>query len=317
MTDRGAPLWLVHIGYPKAASTLLQSTLFDGRHPGFVPARSKGARSPFLNGTGRDRFVPSFDDDPLSIAHPDPGGAVAVFSDEDLAGHPLSGGVTAPLIADRIKRNLPEARILIVVREQRAMCLSAYAHYLVRSCGRARLAQFLDPKFQNQLPTHHPRYYAFGRLVEWYVRAFGRDNVLVLPMETIVADEPAAMARIERFAGADPAPHDAKQVRQNRRDYREYAALRLWTGLNALGWKHPSNGYGGLGWNDLRKALLWLTKSLLPRGVVANRMDRDRAAIEAALAPFIPDDNARLQDYVEDDLAALGYMMPPATAAQS
>lgn len=307
--------WLIHIGYAKAASTLLQSTLFSGKHPGFAPAGASGLGGILTTGSGRTRHVPAFNADlgparAAIAAHPPAPGQALVLSNEDFAGHPFSGGVTAPLVADRALALLPGARILIVVREQRAMCLSAYAHYLTRVAGTASLDHFLAPELCLQAPTHHPQFYAFSHLVRWYVEAFGRDHVLVLPMEAVTADLPATARRIEGFAGVPHAPLTADQGRSNRRDYGEYAALRRFRGLNRLGRPNPNNGYSGRGIMGLRVVLARLAQTLQSRAAAGRILARDRATIEAALAPIITEDNARLQAYMDDDLAALGYLMP-------
>lgn len=318
MPDTGAKAgdgWLVHIGYAKAASTLLQTTLFSGQHPGFAPLGSSGKGGLLTVGTGRTRHVPAFgahlDDARAEIAaHPPQPGRVTVLSNEEYAGHPFSGGVTAPLLADRLHTLLPNARVLIVVREQRAMCLSAYAHYLTRVSGTASLDFFLNPELLMQLPFHHPDYYAFSHLVRWYVEAFGRDRVLVLPMEAVTRDLASCARRIEQFAGVAHAPIPDATSRANRRDYAEYAVLRRVRALNRLGRPNPSNGYSGRGIMGLRVALLELAKRVQSQASIDRRLTRDRARIEAALAPTITEDNVRLQSYMDDDLAALGYMMP-------
>ena len=56
-----------------------------------------------------------------------------------LSGHPYSGGYDSRMIADRVAEVFPEARILIVIREQRSMIVSTYKQY-VNAGGEARLS---------------------------------------------------------------------------------------------------------------------------------------------------------------------------------
>jgi hypothetical protein len=316
--------WLVHIGYPKAASTFLQSVLFSGLNPAFVPysgdpngpTPKKPGTDLIMDGTGRTRASQPFAFDlearrrQLQSAERKLG-TVTVLSNEEFTGHPFSGGVSADTIGLRIKTLLPDARILIVIREQRAMALSTYAHYLVASKGRMALRWFLAPELQAQIPLHTPEYYRFSRLVGWYRSAFGSDRVMVLPMEALIRDPEAAERRISDFAGVrySPVATPPEKVRTNRRDYRRYAALRMFPGINRWARPNPANGYTGRNIPGLRDGLLALCSAGIPQALVDTILARDRARIEASLAPIAGPHNLLLQKYVEDDLATYGYLM--------
>lgn len=78
---------------------------------------------------------------------------LTVISNEDYVGHPFSGAVLGEQFGRRIHGTLPEAKILIIIREQRKMVLSHYAHFLTKSHARLGLKQFLFPKYCFSLPV--------------------------------------------------------------------------------------------------------------------------------------------------------------------
>lgn len=319
---------LVHIGFAKAASTFLQAGLFSGRHPLIDPlggphgpqdpALGKCGGQLFLNGGAlsgaRARVALPFAFEAervrdIVLAGRAAAKPVTVISDEALAGHPYSGGVAAETVCAHIRAALPEAKILIVLREQRAMLLSAYADYLLRHNGTARLSDFLAPRRADQIPGHAPEFYAFARLVEGYIAAFGAQNVLVLPMELLAARADGLSRPIEAFLGLPEGLAALPGTPVNARDERAYAALRLMPFANALGKRASANGNAALGVPALRSALVKPLRWALPGPARRAVLAADRARIAAHLAPLIGADNLRLQRYVPFDLAALGYLM--------
>lgn len=321
--------WLVHLGYPKAGSTFLQDAVFSGRHPSFHPlGQQDGDQSPILKPgkdlffsrvNGQRTFVP-FDFDAVAARHlaeagaTDAPGKVTALSTEELVGHPYSGGVWAESVAHRIHATLPEARILIVVREQRKMVLSGYSDYLIRMAGRASLEHFLYPKGIDQVPSHNPTFYCFSRLIEHYVTLFGREKVLVLPLESLARDAEAAVNRICDFCDVPRSQAwQTTDTAKNSRDYKSYAAIRHLPGANRWARPKATNGHTGKGVPGLRSALIAGRRMLMSDQSAERTREADLAQIETALRPHVVDDNARLQDFVEDDLRSLGYMMPDQT----
>lgn len=319
---------LVHIGFAKAASTFLQAGLFSGRHPLIDPLGGPhGPQDPGLGKCGGQLFLNggalsgararvalpfAFEAERVrdivlagrAVAKP-----VTVISDEALAGHPFSGGVAAETVCAHIRAALPEAKILIVLREQRAMLLSAYADYLLRHNGTARLDAFLAPRRADQIPGHAPEFYEFSRLVEGYIAAFGAANVLVLPMELLAAGGGGLTAPIEAFLGLPEGLAALPGAAVNARDDRAYAALRLLPLANALGKRATANGNAALGVPALRSALVKPLRRALPGPVLRAILAADRRRIAEHLAPLIGPDNRRLQRHLPFDLEKLGYLL--------
>ena len=71
-------------------------------------------------------------------------GLVPVLSAERLSGNPHSGGYDSVQIAERLATAFPEGRVLIVIREQTEMLVSAYKQY-VKVGGAGTLRQYATP----------------------------------------------------------------------------------------------------------------------------------------------------------------------------
>lgn len=199
---------LVHIGYHKTGSSLLQGAFFGGEGGGFA-----------LPETPRHHLVEVFVRPPpfcfkVNDALADYGafldtaraaGKVPVISHERFSGYPGSGGFDSPLIANRLAETFPGARVLIVVREQLASIRSMYSQYITDG-GSLSFEDFVsrpDPEI-HRMPGFQPEFYFYDNLVRAYWDRFGRDNVLVLPYEMLRGDRSGFSARICAFAGVNP-----------------------------------------------------------------------------------------------------------------
>jgi hypothetical protein len=320
--------FVVHIGYAKAASSFIQSSLFSGHHPSFVPfqpdeQKNRTYRKPglhlFFDRPNQQRGYLPFHFNAAAIraeisAHPQTSGTIIAISSEDFAGHPFSGGIWAEGILNRIKATVDRPKILITIREQRKMLLSTYADYLDRTGGLASLDRFLSPRGLDQAPAHVVEYYEFSHLIASYQQAFGIENVLVLPMEVITANPTAAFGRICDHCGV--ARSDAWKLAPqttNSRDYGVYTVRRMMRRANVWSSPKAANGHAGRNVPGLRGAIRDVLRIAIPKSVSQWVGMRDLRKIEAALRPTIPQDNLRLQASVDDDLQALGYMMPPSS----
>jgi hypothetical protein len=133
-------------------------------------------------------------------------GCVPVVSFERLSGHAASGGHDSAQIAERLKAVFPEARVLLVMREQRISILSNYKMY-VKAGGAATLRDFLVPATtpNRRLPTFDFGFFEYHHLLERYRRLFGPDKMLALAYEQFVDDPRSYVRAIASFAGRSPA----------------------------------------------------------------------------------------------------------------
>jgi hypothetical protein len=200
---------LIHVGYPKTGSSWIQRFLFDNPGTGFAPLFGSDAQ--MRSAIMRLLVLPNpllFDSE-ACLEHFSPAakglvyrGLVPILSHERLAGTPHSGGYDSKQLARRLADVFPGAKVLIVVREQRSMIVSAYKQY-VRNGGACALWGYLHPPRDGRIPLFSFEYFEYHRLVGCYVDSFGSSSVLVLPYE-LFRDHPVAFVRkIVEFAGAE------------------------------------------------------------------------------------------------------------------
>jgi hypothetical protein len=224
-----APRLVIHVGYPKTATTTLQRSLFETSRElhylgKFVPShryvdeRLWPLLDVLLLGYEREwvasRLVLRRVLMDWMIREPS---KTCVLSTENFV-HPWS--LDPAIIAQRLAEIAPQAQILMVVREQVSMLTSFYRwhggfgqylflnKYVDEPCV-FPLAADAWMHFQEMAPTRNVLgLLDFDRTVGDFEDAFGPDNVHVMTYETLRADEhafAAALARVLRIAPDDCA----------------------------------------------------------------------------------------------------------------
>ncbi|MDZ4737505.1 MAG: sulfotransferase [Rhodospirillaceae bacterium] len=236
---------LVHIGLHKTGTTWLQFHLFPRADCGFhlpefegmTPKQRAKAIGVRLCYDQANRLMAEVDFDAIATREAlagltVPEGKTAVVSHERLGGHPLSAGFDRTILRDRIRTVLPNARILVVVREQFSMLMSSYLQYL-KYGGWHDLEQYLYPPSDGRLPTLNIDFWKYDRLIELYRSAFGPDRVLVLPYEMLVRNPQDLVERICDFAGVSvPDGVDGGRRENSRRGYAAAYWFRRLTWIN-------------------------------------------------------------------------------------
>jgi hypothetical protein len=198
---------LIHIGYAKAGSTLLQKWL--SMHPqidfadegigGFrnVFELSIHAASPQAGTLCRATSLES-----LVSPHRFVGTGDADY--HELEAHPLR---EAQARACRLLKDLfPAATILIVTRGFRAMLLSSYSQY-VRTGGDLQFGAFCA-----MVSALDENWWDYDRSIDLYEDAFGRANLLVLPYELLRDDPSAFFGAITGRLRLEPGPIPAVRL---------------------------------------------------------------------------------------------------------
>jgi sulfotransferase family protein len=320
--------YLVHIGYPKAASTWLQTILFSGIDPRIQPLKSDVHKTGDYQKSGANLFFNKYksgvSNRNIKLIHPFDFHAEDVrreieekspktnsficLSSEAWVGHPFSGGVTAHELANRIKKTPPDAKILIVIRRQKDAILSAYSDFLTRAGGICSLDRFLNSEFQDQISSHSPYYYCYDSIVSCYSDLFGQKNVLVLPFE-ILSEKGAVefLSAIYSFLELEPYKALPEMPKKNVSDYSNYAALRLLPLINLLSYPHPANGNAGMKILPLRNILIKCAKTFISKKKINTILEKDKQVIAEFIEPYARHSNHNLQKYVSFDLKELGY----------
>jgi len=187
---------LIHIGYPKTASTWLQQGLFKREDMGFFSPWRSGWSDPIAV----DQFISidsfSFSSQKVyNIFEPGLRAAqekslCAVLSQEMLSCNFLAqNGYWGQEVADRLHQVFPNAKVLIIIREQKSIILSAYGQN-IRNGGRQSIQQFIDKEnFKSGYnPVFRLNVLNYNLLIEHYQALFGKNQVLVLPFELLKKD---------------------------------------------------------------------------------------------------------------------------------
>lgn len=300
---------LLHIGLHKTGTSWLQEVVIpdSGNRLSAVGARFEPRRDivwphpyHFNAAALRAKY------DPM-VAEVEARGLIPVISDERLSGNPLSGGFDTRLLVDRLADLFPQARVLLVLREQRSMLASIYDQY-VRTGGGCAIERFLDPGSRGVTPWFRAEYLMFDRLVAHLHDRFGREQVLVLPYERLLADPEGFQRAIFAFAGdadAQPAPAEAR-VNAGR----AAVHLAIQRRLNPFTVRDDTNAYSPLAiprlaWplRRLTGAVAWRAPETLNRGIER----RMRSAIAAFCAGRFEASNRATSELTGLDLKGLGY----------
>lgn len=311
---------LIHVGYHKTATSFLQRHLFSQSSLGFRCIADRRAlrlmfncANPFeVTGADlRERVTHA-----LSVAgEPAP---VDVVSFEQLSGQPWGEGyglrrrhrnLGRRETADLLKDAFPEAKILIVVREQKSAIKSIYKYLVNGWQGRlsASIGQFLDQTAFEQeqnavlFDPAHLEYHAF---VACYRERFGPQNVLVIPYELLLRDEASFVNAICAHVGVAPAGRLGSKGRTNQSPSALACEIvrpfkRVLSSPNRPGMQ------SGLERKVSRFASRLAAR--LPASLASAAERRLERGIEQAVAGRYGQSNARLQQITGLDLEALGY----------
>ena len=193
---------LIHIGFPKSASTWLQEKVFNNEDFKFTSLNRKeialrfGLPHPFY-------FCPKevMKTFKKKITESNSNGNYAVLSNEFLSGNfYLNGGIDSKIYADRLKETFPNAKVLIIIREQISFLCSLYKHDISYNGGFWSISEFVKPDWHfNRRSSFHPRYIKYFGIVKYYQNIFGKSNVLILPFELIQNDKEEFIHKVMSF----------------------------------------------------------------------------------------------------------------------
>lgn len=164
-----------HIGLHKTGTTWLQKNIFNqgdfcqpASYEMIVESLVYPDEIDFDASLVREKFNDAI------AAMPD--GKVAVFSAERLCGNPHSGGYDRFVVAQRIKKAFPEAKILITFRNQVDAIVSNYKQY-VREGGVGSLKYYLKEDAPERMPSFTYKYFEYDRILCFYRELFSDKNV--------------------------------------------------------------------------------------------------------------------------------------------
>jgi hypothetical protein len=311
---------IVHVGYHKTGHQWVRDALFEERAAGYglvpkdsVPVRRLVRDRPldFDAAAIRRELEPLIDEQRGA-------GLVPVICWGRLAGQAYSGGYDAKEMGNRLHAVLPEARILVVIREQRAIILSTYKQY-VTTGGVCSLEHFLHPATDGtpRVPGFDFGYFEYDRLLRHYQSLYGSGSVLALPFELLAQDRAAFVRRIAELAERPLADDVLERVVNRKATNRAKTAfeLTLMRRLNRFGPRTELNPAPMVDVPAIfalrdrmpsRRKLRTMpgTRTLVPR--VESRL---REAVAKAVGDRYVESNRSTAELTGADLGSLGWMV--------
>jgi hypothetical protein len=199
---------IFHVGYIKTATTFLQHRVFDREDLGIGWAGGHESRA-FI--TENYIICDEYLFDPADIrAKMDAlerdtrsRDIVPIWSEEMFLSDPAQPLYCGYAALDRLRQtHAGDIKVLITIREQRAFVLAAYQEF-IRQGGRHSLYDYIgsgnEPRSYS--PILRESLLHFDRAVAAYQQTFGKDNVLVLPIEMLRRDAPQYLHLLGDFLG--------------------------------------------------------------------------------------------------------------------
>ncbi|MDY6936578.1 MAG: hypothetical protein SWY16_02840 [Cyanobacteriota bacterium] len=300
---------LIHVGYPKAASTWLQNIVFQDEDAGFY------APWGLASGPATDQFVLAnafsfsadaarkvFEEGLKTAAERN---LVPVLSQETLVGSQIRGRYWGKEAADRMHSVFPDARILIILREQKSMILSSYREHIKKG-GLNKIERFIG--VENRKPGFGPMcrldFLEYDILISYYQNQFGSENVLVLPFELLKKNRLDFLQKIGFFVGIENLkdfPQKPQNVGFHGVTMKFRRQLNYWFQADDFGGKSiPFN------WRVVQK-LSWIFDRVVPESVHEQAERELKDFIAQSVAGKFGASNRKTSELIGIDLADFGY----------
>jgi Sulfotransferase family len=291
----------IYIGQQKTGSTYLRS--YFSQHPDiswtrnatmfqFDPFVSEQYLGKFKDEKKRGCLVDMYEG--LAVGYHFAGGIqwqpeLALDPDSILDGNAMVPGQRDT--AERIKSVLPEARILITLRNQIDWLRSNYLHYLLGlPANKRRFIDFLQTREGKLLLAAG----TYDQLLNCYHKIFGMDKVHVILLEELALDERKVLEDLCKFLGVDYTPLNPAAREHN-------------TGIGA-GRGALIKFYSTLGFSDdmarrIRPWFLWMERTAAKWLQAPALSDEEEAMIRAYYAVS----NYHTARLLGRDMQPLGY----------
>jgi hypothetical protein len=206
---------IIHIGYHKCGSKYLQFNIFPNLNVDYIHVDDEIVE--YCSKT--NDFEPSALK--TSVArHKEKSLNTTILSKESLSGHPHGYKELDPrIIANNLKSTYPNAKILIIIRNQFDYLTSLYAfRVLIKGVETRSFDKFLIQEGKRGLFDK----LEYHNLISHYIDLFGFNNILVLPLEMLAKDSFLFNKKIGDFLEIDIN----KQVSINKTSSRENRSTR-------------------------------------------------------------------------------------------
>jgi hypothetical protein len=306
-----------HIGLQKTGTTFLQRELFS---------KIKDSNFQYVDGHDHPQIFNSFRfQDPIyfdenqvrqEIACLAEGKMKLLISFEDLSGHPYNAAQARSVIADKIKRCFPNAKILFFVRRQDSFAVSSYLQ-TVNGGNNYSLKEYYRTVFEG---NHHDRficptldYFKFSRYVDYLTSQFGKSNCFIAPYEHFMSHNESVISELLLFLGVnfEYSPSSNKQNQQKGLIYTFLLRLENYFLARRIS-SNPSLFTGIPVYNFRKKKKSYLTLKniltfLLKKGLFLDTKYKDRTDTSKRILELCKDDNRQLDEIHSLGIASYGY----------
>lgn len=210
---------ILHVGFPKTASTWFQEMFYPELH-GIRYIQREIVQDHFIT-PGAFEFnlnkTKAFFSSPTNKQ-------TTIICEELLLGRLRPGGVQGHLtvsIAQRLKQVFPEAKIIIMLRNQLDALASSYSEY-IKSGGNFSASKFLKSERlylgqYHKLALLQPEYFQYHNVLDLYASLFGQDKLKVYLYEDFLDAPLPFLTKLCQDHGLE-MPLDPKlSVRRNER----------------------------------------------------------------------------------------------------
>ncbi len=294
---------LVHIGYHKTASTWLQKTVFQEKCGYYQPHSMealyakvvKPHQFDFSEESTREFIDKGINNEKL----------VPVLSHERFCGDPFTGCKDSKIIADRIKSLYPEAKILIVIRNQADLITALYRTYVLQG-GKASIRNFIAPPENEVNQWLSKECFEYHKIIEYYIHLFDEEKVMVATFETLKKDNIRFIDKLAEFSGAAGAyENTGERINVGLSD----SSIEVLRWLNKF--FSPFSDYI----LDINQNKVWrFCRSLVFKSdkVIRKIAGRNsfKQAVENEVSNTYHESNKITQRFITDDLNSLGYNYP-------
>jgi len=235
---------IIHIGFPKTATKWFQHQFYP-----CLPDSGYIDRKVVFNNLIRPDIWEFDEESALKVLTEVSGGHRILICEELLVGGLDIGfglGEFINEMAHRIKRTFPNGEIVIFIRNQEQIILSAYSQY-VKAGGTMSLKLFIhsQSRFKAFFKNHHLfslKFFEYDRVISLYASIFGVDKIHIFLYEEFAANQEEFIANFRARLGFDSQNQPNTLVVENKQLSK--LSLRLMRFFNRFTYKNtPFKNY--------------------------------------------------------------------------